>query len=144
MTLYQHILLTTDFSEGSNQVHEKAKAIAQLMDARLSLLHVVEMISGYGYGYVGLAELEIQLLAAAKKRMAEIGRQYHIAEEHQHIEVGSTKLTISQKAEDLGVDLIVIGTHERHGVDYLLGSTASAVIQGALCDVWTVRIEPVE
>ena len=38
-------------------------------------------------------------------------------------------------------DLIVLGTHGRHGLGLLLGSTASGVLHGCPCDVLTVRIK---
>jgi universal stress protein A len=44
-------------------------------------------------------------------------------------------------AEELGVDLIVMGTHGRHGLGLLLGSTATGVLHGCPCDVLTVRIK---
>jgi universal stress protein A len=41
----------------------------------------------------------------------------------------------------LDVDLIVIGSHGREGIQRLLGSTANAVLHGAPCDVLAVRIK---
>ncbi|MCV6604433.1 MAG: universal stress protein, partial [Porticoccaceae bacterium] len=43
-------------------------------------------------------------------------------------------------AEENQVDLIVVGSHGRHGLALLLGSTANGVIHGAGCDVLAVRI----
>ena len=43
-------------------------------------------------------------------------------------------------AKELGADLIVIGTHGRHGFALLLGSTANAVLHGARCDILAVRV----
>lgn len=45
-------------------------------------------------------------------------------------------------AEEQKADLIVIGSHGRHGLGRLLGSTANGVLQGAPCDVLAVRIRP--
>jgi universal stress protein A len=39
------------------------------------------------------------------------------------------------------VDLIVLGSHGRHGLAVLLGSTARSVLNGAGCDVLAVRIK---
>ena len=50
---------------------------------------------------------------------------------------------INQAAEELGVDLIVMGTHGRHGISRaLLGSTAETVVRSAPCAVLTVRAKP--
>ena len=137
MENYKHILLATDLSKGSQNVDKKSFELAKQMDAKLSVLHVVEPLSGYGF--IGLADVETQLKKEAKKRLTELSKQYDIPQTSQYIEIGSTKTIINQKAEKLGIDLIVIGSHKRHGLDYLLGATANAVIQSAKCDILTVR-----
>jgi universal stress protein A len=43
-------------------------------------------------------------------------------------------------AEELDADLIVLGTHGRHGLGLMLGSTANAVLHGAPCDVLAVKV----
>ena len=46
---------------------------------------------------------------------------------------------IAHAAERHGADLIVVGSHGRHGIGRLLGSTAHGVLHRAPCDVLTVR-----
>lgn len=139
MSHYNHVLLTTAFSEKSSNINKKAFELAKSIGAKISILHVVEPLPGYGYGFVGFAEIETQLIEESKKRLAEIGEKYSIPAANQYIEVGTTKSIIPQKAEELNVDLIIVGSHDRHGLDYLLGSTANAIIQSAKCDVLTIR-----
>jgi len=43
-------------------------------------------------------------------------------------------------ANEIGADLIVVGSHGRHGLALLLGSTANGVLHGAPCDVLAVRV----
>ncbi len=47
---------------------------------------------------------------------------------------------IHRVAEELGADLIVVGSHGRHGLALLLGSTANGVLHGATTDVLAVRV----
>ncbi|BBI62758.1 hypothetical protein HSBAA_40640 [Vreelandella sulfidaeris] len=47
---------------------------------------------------------------------------------------------IHRFAEEHGVDLIVVGSHGRHGFALLLGSTSTGVLHGAQCDVLAVRV----
>ena len=47
---------------------------------------------------------------------------------------------IRRAAEELSADLVVLGTHGRHGLALLLGSTANAVLHGATTDVLAVRL----
>jgi len=48
---------------------------------------------------------------------------------------------IHRLAKDQGLDLIVVGSHGRHGLSLLLGSTSTGVLHGAKCDVLAVRIQ---
>jgi len=50
-------------------------------------------------------------------------------------------LEITRYADDKQADLIVIGSHGRHGLQRLLGSTATPVLHNAKCDVLAVRIK---
>jgi len=43
-------------------------------------------------------------------------------------------------AETQQMDLIVVGSHGRHGLALVFGSTSSSVLHGASCDVLAVRI----
>jgi len=52
----------------------------------------------------------------------------------------STKEGILGAVQAHHADLIVVGSHGRHGLSLLLGSTANAVLHGAPCDVLAVRI----
>ena len=40
-----------------------------------------------------------------------------------------------------GIVFIVIGSHGRHGLALLLGSTANSVLHGASCNVYVVRVQ---
>ena len=47
---------------------------------------------------------------------------------------------IHAAADELSADLVVVGTHGRHGFALLLGSTANAVLHGAKSDILAVRV----
>lgn len=141
---YRQILMATDFSEGSPHVGQRALALSQLFGAGLTLLHVVESfpIVDSTYGPIMPFEIDLteQMVAAARTRMNTLGEQLSVPEDRRLIEVGSPKVEIVRVAEEQGVDLIVVGSHGRHGVGLLLGSTASSVIHHAGCDVLAVRL----
>ena len=44
-------------------------------------------------------------------------------------------------AEQEQVDLIIVGSHGRHGLALLLGSTANSVLHHATCDVMAIRLQ---
>jgi len=141
---YRHILMATDFSEGAPLVGQRAFTLAQLHQARLTLLHVVESfpIVDSTYGPIMPFEIDLteQMVAAARERMNVLGDQWSVPAEQRLIEVGSPKVEIVRVAEEREVDLIIVGSHGRHGVGLLLGSTASSVIHHARCDVLAVRL----
>ncbi|MGD9152248.1 MAG: universal stress protein [Gammaproteobacteria bacterium] len=142
MLKYKHILLATDFSEGTAHILDEGCELAKQMGAKISLLHVVEPLPGYGYAFIGSAEIELQLVDESKKQLAKLGKKYSIDTKNQFVEIGPPKAEITRVAEEQGVDLIIVGSHGRHGfVENLLGSTANAVVHHAKCDVLTVKIK---
>lgn len=143
---YQHVLVAADFSEDALQVGERAKEVARQAGARLSLIHVVEDVNiGLGGGYEllpVLAELpEEALLQEAHGALGELAKRLGLEDaEKWVVNAMSTKEGILGAAKEHGADLIVVGSHGRHGLALLLGSTANAVLHGAPCDVLAVRI----
>ena len=86
-------------------------------------------------------DLTEQMVSVAKTRIGSLGEQLGVPEDHRLVEVGSAKVEIVRIADEQGADLIVLGSHGRHGVGLLLGSTASSVIHHASCDVLAVRLK---
>lgn len=140
MIMYKHILYATDLTEDTQFIIDKVKKICEYTKARLSLIHVVEPLPGYSYAYLGIEDIEGQLIQEARQSIAKLAEVLQIQPEGQHIEVGPTKIKILKIADDINADLIVCGSHGRHGLSLLLGSTANAILHGAKCDVLTIRL----
>jgi universal stress protein A len=138
--MYKHILFATDLTDESNYVVSKVKEIRGFNNALLSLIHVVEPMPGYSYAYLGIEDIEGQLIAESKNAIAKLGAELNVAAKDQFVEVGPTKSKIQSIANDIGADLIICGSHGRHGLSLLLGSTANAILHGAKCDVLVVRL----
>lgn len=138
--MYKHILLATDLTEETEYVLDRVRAIRGFTGAKLSLVHVVEPMPGYSYAYLGIEDIEGQLIDEAKEALNKLGEALAVDAKSQWIEVGPTKSKILKVAEENKVDLIICGSHGRHGLSLLLGSTANAILHGAKCDVLTVRL----
>ena len=141
---YKHLLLAVDFAPETEHVVARAAQLNEQCDSRLSLLHVVEYLPMAYSGDLVLPDdfdLEQELLEVAKKQMAVLGDRLGVPEGDRRIEIGGTGHTILRVAEEIGADLIVIGSHGRHGLAALLGSTARSVLNGAKCDVLAVRVK---
>ncbi|HVV69668.1 MAG TPA: universal stress protein [Gammaproteobacteria bacterium] len=144
MTEYNHILVAVELDTTCDDLPVKrALDLARQFNAKLTLIHAVEHMSSYGaaYGIAAGADIEEMLLDNAKEAMTKLGGNLGIPDSQQVIKIGPAKLVILEEAEQNNVDLIIVGSHGRHGVRLLLGSTANAVLHGAKCDVLAVRIK---
>lgn len=142
MSVYKKILVAIDLTEEAPQVLEKAVALSEQHNAQLLLAHVVEPV-GYAYGGdipMDLSELQDQLDKAAREQLAAYGKEYSVSEDSQIVTVGRPESEIHHISEERDVDLVVVGSHGRRGIQLLLGSTANGVLHGAKCDVLAVRI----
>ena len=142
MNEYRTVVLAIDLTDEADDVAAKAQAVADRNSAALHIVHVIEPLS-FAYGgdipmdFSGIQE-EIQ--KQAETQLAEYAERYGIPEQRQHILMGRPENEIHGLAEDISADLIVIGSHGRHGLALLLGSTANGVLHGASCDVLAVRV----
>ena len=137
MSLYKHRLFATDLTELSGKIAPKVQKIAELYKAKISLIHVIEPTQTYGYP--GIPDVESSVSENVQQVMAEFADKIQIPRERQHIEVGSVKGKVLQYANGIDIDLIVVGSHGRHGLARLLGSSANAIVNGAECDVLLLR-----
>ncbi|QEM81058.1 universal stress protein [Halomonas binhaiensis] len=138
---YRHVLVAVDLTKDSHKILERALQIADRNHAKLSIIHTLEPL-GFAYGGdipMDLTSIQDQLDEHAKQRLGEIA-DAHVTKDDQHVVVGMPDTEIHRFAEDNGVDLIVVGSHGRHGFALLLGSTSTGVLHGAQCDVLAVRV----
>ena len=141
--MYKKVLFATDFDDVGVSAAHKAKKIADENGADLILVHVVEPIPAYAYpGFAGFAEVEISIREQAEKELNALGNQLGVDENHRLLEFGSVKNEILRIADEHKIDLIVTGSHGKHGLGLLLGSTANAILHAAHCDMLIVQPQP--
>jgi len=142
MKAYQHILVAVDFTDSVSEVIERAQQMAEKDNAKLTLVHVVEPAPVDFLDQTMLVDVNLDelLLKTAKQQMQTLAERFSVSDTNTLIEIGSVKSEIFKLIETLSIDLIVVGSHGRHGLGLLLGSTANAVLHGALCDVLAVRV----
>ncbi len=155
----KQLLVAVDFSKNTNAVLEQATALSSALNAKLWILHVTSCetqtmiyesspFSDYAPEFIGMPG-DVQL---ARNLSAD-----EIKREHQHLLGISTQLRekgvdaqaillkgdaaklILEKADDLGVEMIILGTHG-HGLLHkaLLGSVSEAVMRHAQCNLMIV------
>jgi universal stress protein A len=145
MNDYQHILLAVDYSEHGDYVAVKARSLANKYQAKLSIIHVLDNIPMPDTNYGTVIPLNIDssyvLLEAEKAKLMQLGDQMHVDSANRWLVWGVPKQEIIQIAGQEQVDLIVVGSHGRHGLALLLGSTANSILQYASCDVMAIRLQ---
>ncbi len=146
MTDYNHILVAVDFSHSSEQVLNKARDIASRNNAKLSLLHIVEYLPPIDTAYEpfvgsnwGIDDTE--MLNQAKQSLERFSNKQGLTDVQLHTLLGTPKYEIPQFVKDHQCDLVVMGSHGRHGINILLGSTANAVLHDMPCDILAVKVE---
>ena len=142
MSDYKKVLVAVDSSDEAIQVLQAANALPGIAEAQVSVLHVAEPPqAAYGQWLVYLPIDEDQLLARLQERLDERVAQSGLRVDSTRVDFGRAVDEILKTANDDAVDIIVIGSHGRHGIKLLLGSTANGVLHRAPCDVLSVRIK---
>lgn len=139
MKVYKHILYATDLLKESDQVAKKAQKLAEALEAKLSLVHIVENVPT-AYGSPVVLDVEGTLHDEAEHEIFTKAKKFGIEKKDCYVLSGSTKPQVIELAEKIKSDLILVGSHGRHGLAILLGSTAGAVLDGAPCDVLAIKI----
>ena len=139
---YKHVLLATELSSISDFVASRAKNIANITDAKLTAIHAIMPSVTYASIYF-TPEVQEELVSDAKSKLAELSEKYDIKSNNQLVVVGNPKEAILDIAEELKVDLIVIGSHHHSWFSPLLGSTANNVVSRAKCDVLTIPMREI-
>lgn len=142
MSAYKKIVVAVDLSEDSGRVVSQAQAIAAMGESEVHLIHVIEPLS-FAYGGdipMDFSGIQDEIQQQATQQLKRFADNSGIDASHQHIVLGRPEVEIHAKAEEVGADLIVVGSHGRHGLALLLGSTANGVLHGASSDVLAVRV----
>ncbi len=145
MLKIERILCPVDFSDASGLAYDYAQSFARRYDSTLYVEHVVEPF-GSRYGYLSMGEATSEVRAGLDSQAR--GELEEFISTHRRngripeavVEVGPVMEGILGFARQESIDLIVMGTHGRRGVDrFLLGSVAEKVLRKSRCPVLAVR-----
>ena len=144
MTRFKKILCAVDFSEHSRQVAEYAREIAESGGGELIVVYVAPSLSqyvGFHVPYNSIENFVGEIVAAAEKSMeAFVGENCSGVPAKGVVASGFAAEEILSLADRENVNIIVMGTHGRKGIDRILfGSVAEKVVKNASQPVLTVR-----
>lgn len=139
--MYRQALLAADLGDDTKPIIERAATLAA-NGTRLIAIHVIEPLTlAYGAEMpFDLAALQEEVERRARARLDEIGTRLCIPPADRLLVTGIIEKEVLRVASERGADLILLGSHSRHGLGGLLGSTANAILHQAPCDVLAVRI----
>ncbi len=142
---YGNILVAFDFSEHSKEAARKAKELASKFGARLRALYVIERDVPPPYYDIWRRAVtrELSRITGEVREAVRATLGEDLEEADVQVAIGDRKAhtEISEFARENQVDLIVMGTHGRSGLDrFLLGSTAERVVRTAACPVLTCKL----
>ena len=142
MKIYSRILLVVALDQHSERIGARARDIAALCNAELSVLHVVEYVpvEPMGETLLPTVQIEEELVQRAKKRLAEMAERLGIESARCEVAAGNIKAEIVRAAQEQKADLIVLGSRERRGPSILVNFTEDTVLHAAPCDVLAVRL----
>jgi nucleotide-binding universal stress UspA family protein len=145
MVDFKHILVPVDFGESSQEALDLGIEFARMFSAALTLVHACE-IPAYAYdgaSFVAAAQLLAPIEAAARRKLQSTleAVQSRVPSAKAVLRAGIPATEILAAIDEVHPDLLVVGTHGRHGLGrVLLGSVAEKLVRLSPVPVLTVRL----
>ena len=138
------ILCALDFSEVSPKVAQYARLMAEAFGARIVALYVAPSLTQYVEFHVQASYIDDfvkGIVSGASDTMDTFAKEYFAGlKVEPRVVSGYAAEEILSTAEEVGADMIVLGTHGRKGIDKILfGSVAEKVIKSAKAPVLSMR-----
>jgi nucleotide-binding universal stress UspA family protein len=148
-TTINSVLVPIDFSDYSKSALRYAVNFAKSFNAEIILIYVVEPViypPDFSMGQIAMPSINTEWDDRAKDELQKLAKSEVIGavKAKTIIKTGKPFVEIIETAKEENVDLIIIATHGRSGVEHILfGSTAEKVVRKAPCPVLTLR-EPIK
>ena len=141
--LIKKIVIPYDFSETADLSLEHAIFMAKLMQAEITLLHIVETVSFTSAISHAFSGFEKKIETATNEKLEQLAKDIHIKSGVTlkiRTEVGRIYKKICSVAEEIDADVIIMGTHGASGYQkFSVGTNTSRVVQEAPCPVISVQ-----
>jgi universal stress protein F len=140
--MFEKILIPIDLNEAAmiKPATDAAKTLGQISNGALRLVSVQSLVPIDFLDYVS-QDFDSQIRRGLEQEIATVAAEldYPAARVSTVVLFGPVHHKVLAEAEQWGADVIIVGSH-RPGMDrFLIGSTASAIVQHAKCSVLVVR-----
>ena len=145
MKKIEKILFPVDFSELSPKIVPYVITMADKLDAEVHIIFVVRQLENYRsifVSHISVENFETEIVLGAETKMDEFVEEFFksIVRPKTKILIGDIVEEIIKYIKAKGIDLVIIGTHGRKGMDrIILGSIADRVIKSAPVPVLSVN-----
>ncbi len=144
MQYFKKILFPVDLSEVTPKLVPYVKEMAATFDAEVHLLFVARILQHFTSIYVphpSISKFEAEIVEGAEKKLQEfVEEQFETDSCTARVVLGDPAEEILNYAQAEGIDLIIIGTHGRKGLERIIfGSVAERVVKKSLVPVLTVN-----
>ena len=135
MVEFKRILFPVDLSESSDKMIPYVQAVAKKFDSKIYVLfaaRVFEYFSSMYVPYPSISKFENEVIAGAEKRLYEFVDEHfsEYANTQAVVVSGDASEEIINYIEEHHIDLVIMGTHGRKGMDKVLfGSVAERVLK---------------
>ncbi len=134
--MYNCIIAAIGLSHGHGPRTMEMARLLKADGGKIHAVHVLEPVPGFASNYLPDGHertVRKNAIAAVEERIGE-ARDAEVA-----ILQGYPGMTLTEYAEEIGADCIIVGSHKPDLQDYLLGSTAARVVRHAPCSVHVLR-----
>lgn len=144
MQYFKKILFPVDLSEVTPKLVPYVKEMAATFDAEVHLLFVARILQHFTSIYVphpSISKFEAEVVEGAEKKLQEfVEEQFESDSCTARVVLGDPAEEILNYAQAEGIDLIIIGTHGRKGLERIIfGSVAERVVKKSPVPVLTVN-----
>lgn len=131
--MYKKILCAIEASDEGKIIISKAVELADLYGAEVFMISVIS--------YTLLPkDYQKEMKDKVRPKLESIAQKYKIPKKNISIKFGKPYQEICSLADKKNIDLIVLGTHSKKGMNAFIGSTANAVTSHAGCDVTLIKV----
>jgi nucleotide-binding universal stress UspA family protein len=142
--MFKKIVYPIDFSEFTDEILKYAVNITKKFNAELHLIHIIPNLN-YFTPYESFLTPE-NLVAIEKNIEKEVEKDFEKVTKDidmplkKIVKTGATFVEIIDYIKEEDIDLVVMGTHGRSGIEHILiGSVAEKVVRKSPCPVLTIR-----